>query len=103
MRSTTWLYAVSELLPHNYNASVSRIAASITASKQNRIATSRIRDNSVENIFGVYNGDVFLQPLSNFRMQYVCEVRAAAESGFVCRITLFNGDDQGYVRFTIDI
>ena len=59
----------------------------------------RIRDNSAENVFGLYNGDVFLQPLSNFTIQYVFEVRAAPESGFVCRVRLFNGDDQGYVHF----
>ena len=57
----------------------------------------RIRDNSVENVFGIYNGDVFVQQLSNFTIQYLFEVRAAAESGFICRVIIFNGDDQGYV------
>jgi hypothetical protein len=55
----------------------------------------RIRDSSSENVFGIYNGDVFVQPLSNFTIQYIFEVRAAAESGFICRVTLFNGDDLG--------
>ena len=46
-------------------------------------------------VFGVYNGEVFVQPLSNFTIQYIFEVRAAAKSGFICRVTLFNGDDLG--------
>ena len=61
------------------------------------LSTLRIRDNPEDNVFGVFNGDVFLQPLSNFTIRYIFEVRAAADSGFICKVTLFNGDDQGYV------
>ena len=61
------------------------------------VSRHRVRDNPTENVFGVYNADVFLQPLSNFTIQYVFEVRAGGESGFICRVTLFNGDNQGYV------
>ena len=61
------------------------------------LSTLRIRDNPEDNVFGLFNGDVFLQPLSNFTIRYIFEVRAAADSGFICKVTLFNGDDQGYV------
>ena len=65
------------------------------------VSRPRIRDNAVENVFGVYNGDVFSHSLSNFRIQYVVEVRAGGESGFICHVTLYNGDDQGYVLSNI--
>ena len=49
----------------------------------------RIRDSSSENVFGIYNGSTVEQ------FCHIFEVRAAAESGFICRVTLFNGDDLG--------
>ena len=51
----------------------------------------RIRDSSSENVFGIYNGDVFVQPLSNFTIQYIFEVESCSRIWF----TLFNGDDLG--------
>ena len=44
--------------------------------------------------FGIVSLKGF-HPLSNFSLTYKCEVRAGRESGFVCNITLFNGDDLG--------
>ena len=48
------------------------------------LSKPKVRDNPAENVFGLFNGDVFQQSLSNFTIQYVYEVRAAAESGFIC-------------------
>ena len=57
--------------------------------------TERIRDHPSECIFGIYNGETFVQPLSNFSIKLLCEVRGGLESGFVCDVTLFNGVHQG--------
>jgi len=59
---------------------------------------SRIRDHPSENVFGVFNGDTFVQPLSNFTISFLCEVRAGSESGFLCDVILFNGVHQVSAR-----
>lgn len=60
------------------------------------MSSYKVVDGKDENLyrFGLQSPKGFY-PLSNFSLTYVCEVRAGKESGFVCRISLFNGDDLG--------
>ena len=48
------------------------------------------------NRFGTFIGKDFHQ-LSNFKIDYIHEVRAGNCSGFLCTVTLFNGRTLGYV------
>ena len=43
-----------------------------------------------QHAFGIRSGDEFIT-LSNFTLEYVCEVRAGVDSGFIVDVTLSNG------------
>ena len=49
-----------------------------------------------QHAFGICSGDEFIT-LSNFTLEYVCEVRAGVDSGFIVDVTLSNGRNLGYV------
>ena len=46
--------------------------------------------------FGIRSGDEFVT-LSNFTPEYVCEVHAGVDSGFIVDVTLSNGRNLGCV------
>lgn len=49
-----------------------------------------------QHAFGIRSGDEFIT-LSNFTLEYVCEVREGVDSGFIVDVTLSNGRNLGCV------
>ncbi len=73
----------------------------LSAGRQRRCRKPAMSSRKVQKVcdweegrFGVACGEEFT-PLSNFTLDYVYEVRAGSESGFLASVTLFSGKEQG--------
>lgn len=87
----------SEHLAHdqahgNAGREVSCTLAYILAMTTTKITDGTEEENKYK--FGISSSKGF-HSLSNFSIDYLCEVRAGRESGFVCSVNLFNGQNLG--------